>query len=496
MPEITATFFFMGTGHEVGRQFGTNRHDHLFTALQRLLAGAPPIYAGPGAPQGAPGGYGKARGIGFGTGWQDNVNATLAALTARQAEAPPLQGINLVGHSRGAVTCIMVAHALAADANFRAIPVNIFAIDPVPGGYSDFVSLSLPGNPYELPANVRDYTSILMENAGTPFFACLAEGHNLRSLGAGTRITQYPMPGKHGDAVKTDTNAYPLSRISAHLVASFLLDNRSPANLMIIDLLRDDDELVEDYAIVALDRLERGKSKGAAASWLVSRWLVPPLWRNDRSRLVRNDYRAHPFYVNAHHAGLFNGCCGLIAQRIARHNWIGRGDFERFSQRFPRTYDLLEQTGFARSLDDPATMTPADRFVFALGDLNIHELEVRPASASMRPLCAALETQISTAVARTNVPNTLGAGRVFSPEDWTRATRVTFGARGDQVAIIDRLLPAFHAYAGRGNIGAALRIACWMAEQAEEHLRTKPTSNRRTGMVQLAKQLYQLLPTA
>jgi hypothetical protein len=35
-----------------------------------------------------------------------------------------------------------------------------------------------------------------------------------------------------------------------------------------------------------------------------------------------------------------------------------------------------------------------------------------------------------------------------------------------------------------------------MAEQAEEHLRTKPTSNRRTGMVQLAKQLYQLLPSS
>ncbi len=111
-------------------------------------------------------------------------------------------------------------------------------------------------------------------------------------------------------------------------------------------------------------------------------------------------------------------------------------------------------------------------------------------------ISAALETQIRTAVARTNIPNTLGVGRLFSPEEWTRETRVTFGSRGDQVAAIDQLLPAFHGYVGRGNTGAAVRIAAWMAEQAEEHLRTKPTSNRRTGMVQLAKQLYQLLPSS
>jgi hypothetical protein len=61
--------------------------------------------------------------------------------------------------------------------------------------------MSHPGSPFTLPTNVNDYTAILMENAGTAFFACLAEGKNLRSLGAGTRVTQYPMPGKHGDAV-------------------------------------------------------------------------------------------------------------------------------------------------------------------------------------------------------------------------------------------------------------------------------------------------------
>ena len=93
-----------------------------------------------------------------------------------------------MGHSRGAVTCIMLAHAMAATAVLRAIRVNIFAIDPVPGGYSDFSFGA--GSPFEIPSNVREYTSILMENAGDPFFACLSEGRNLRKLG-NTNITQY-----------------------------------------------------------------------------------------------------------------------------------------------------------------------------------------------------------------------------------------------------------------------------------------------------------------
>ena len=43
--------------------------------------------------------------------------------------------INLVGHSRGSITCYKIANALLHDQYpaIRTIPVNIFAIDPVPG---------------------------------------------------------------------------------------------------------------------------------------------------------------------------------------------------------------------------------------------------------------------------------------------------------------------------------------------------------------------------
>ena len=492
-----ATLFFMGTGHEVGREFLNKQtgvsHHHLFTLMNRSLTDSRQIKGGPGSKD-KPGGYGKVRGVGFGTGWQNNVAETIASLQERQQLAPPLTSVNLVGHSRGAVTCIMLAHAMAATAGLQAIRANIFAIDPVPGGYSDF-SFGV-GSPFEIPSNVREYTSILMENAGDPFFACLSEGRNLRKLG-NTNITQYPLPGKHGDATKSDFAVYPTARISAHLLASFLTDNGSSAEIAILDWIREDRELVEDYATLALQRMTKKQAKKAATSWGISRWVFPPLWLNDRSRLIKNDYRSHPFYVNAHHAGLFNGGCGLVVERIDKHGWIRRTDFTRFSNEFPRNYELLVAIGAARSLDDPATMTSDDRLWLQLQNAPlIYTLEVRPANDQIRVVSDRLVTQIAEAVRGENVANSKAKGQVFTLGEWEQATKVFFGSRGDQVATIDRLLPFYHAYRRAGNEASWIRIACWIGELAEEHLRTKQTSDRRNGMVQLAKQIYNALPTA
>ena len=175
-----ATLFFMGTGHEVGREFLNKQtgvsHHHLFTLMNRSLTDSRQIKGGPGSKD-KPGGYGKVRGVGFGTGWQTTVAETIASLQERQQRPPPLTSVNLVGHSRGAVTCIMLAHAMAATAGLQSIRVNIFAIDPVPGGYPDF-SFGV-GSPFEIPSNLHEYTPILLENSTRTFFVCLRAGVTL-----------------------------------------------------------------------------------------------------------------------------------------------------------------------------------------------------------------------------------------------------------------------------------------------------------------------------
>ena len=77
----------------------------------------------------------------------------LALHGANLAAASGARRFNFIGHSRGAVECIMAAWFLYAYGR-REIPVSIFAIDPVPG----------PGNWYgiltQLPPNVAHYAGV------------------------------------------------------------------------------------------------------------------------------------------------------------------------------------------------------------------------------------------------------------------------------------------------------------------------------------------------
>ncbi len=88
-----------------------------------------------------------------GAGWS---MPALALHGANLSAASGAQMYNLIGHSRGAVECIMAAWFLYAygDETVRNTPVNIIAIDPVPG----------PGEWYgiltQLPPNVVNYVGI------------------------------------------------------------------------------------------------------------------------------------------------------------------------------------------------------------------------------------------------------------------------------------------------------------------------------------------------
>lgn len=82
--------------------------------------------------------------------------AALALHAANKAASSKSDQYNFIGHSRGAVECIMTAWFLYAygDEKIRNTPINIFAIDPVPG----------PGDWYgiltQLPPNVNKYVGI------------------------------------------------------------------------------------------------------------------------------------------------------------------------------------------------------------------------------------------------------------------------------------------------------------------------------------------------
>src|SRR5215472_3184242 len=102
------------------------------------------------------------RGVVTGYGWEHNVEHTMAVLGAT-IDLP--RTINMVGWSRGAITCFMIANALHQNPRTSGIEVNIFALDPVPG----------PGNfddpdKVTLPANVRHYAAVAQQDERRKIF--------------------------------------------------------------------------------------------------------------------------------------------------------------------------------------------------------------------------------------------------------------------------------------------------------------------------------------
>ena len=98
--------------------------------------------------------------------------------------------INLVGWSRGGISCHMLANALFNDSALKNIPVNIFAVDPVPG-IGNFQEHRI-----RLNANVKEYVGFYARDERSKGFSCV-----IPQTATGTRTHIFPMPGRHATLV-------------------------------------------------------------------------------------------------------------------------------------------------------------------------------------------------------------------------------------------------------------------------------------------------------
>ncbi len=125
------------TIYNCGTGYNRSAND-IVARLNRETASAHIIHDGPGSggfvPGGGhnPGGKTTLGGLIGGSGVDANVASGVAAVKQSLLSGPIL--VNMCGWSRGAVTCFKIASALAEDPSTKNIKVNIFAVDPVPGG--------------------------------------------------------------------------------------------------------------------------------------------------------------------------------------------------------------------------------------------------------------------------------------------------------------------------------------------------------------------------
>jgi hypothetical protein len=168
------------------------------------------------------------RGIKSGTGGgvQENVDNTVELIRALNLAGHKPEAINMLGWSRGAVTCIRIAWKLfqSQDANMRQIPINIFAVDPVAGaGHSTEVDATT------VTPNVRNYFATLATGELRRFFKPIA-GHRLHVASvAQTKAWVVPMPGHHSDTAKMDNN---IGKLVFNLAYRFLNGCGTPVPAM------------------------------------------------------------------------------------------------------------------------------------------------------------------------------------------------------------------------------------------------------------------------
>lgn len=119
--------------------------------------------------------------------WNNNVNSAMDYIRQKHQENPNIE-IEVVGWSRGAVTTYMLANKLEKE--YPDIPVNILAIDPVPGPQNfgpEQVSLN---------KNVKNLAVFLAGDDRTPGFTSL-----IPKCHVGTNLQVVEVPGNHSTVV-------------------------------------------------------------------------------------------------------------------------------------------------------------------------------------------------------------------------------------------------------------------------------------------------------
>jgi hypothetical protein len=267
--------------------------------------------------------FAETRGVTDGYGWEDNVAHTMAVLDAT-IDLP--HTINMVGWSRGAITCFMTANALYDNPRTRGIDVNIFALDPVPG----------PGNfddpnKVTLPPNVKHYAAVVQEDERRKIFKpTLIDGDHI----SGVKTKFYYMPGGHSTAVFRAKSEVGL--IAAFLAHHFVQKHGTQLTTPIRLTPRD---LCELYAKIRMS-IATYRRMGGGFLQLLGR----------QRRVVQNRFQDTSYFINDHHASQFRKTFPQVwAALDLGISILGRSTFlselRMLRSNAPTTYSSLQSAG-------------------------------------------------------------------------------------------------------------------------------------------------------
>jgi hypothetical protein len=252
----------------------------------------------------------KQMGLALGRGWEDNVYKVVWMITHLKFEmGQPIDTVNLVGWSRGAVTCLKIANKLF-EVFEDTINVNIMAIDPVPGGYNTKTTDIIA-----IPANVRNYLAILALDADGGNFlptdrsimkllapksqlGINGNPDSLNPLSIKPHVHFLPIPGNHTDVVNVKLSSVLVknSAILCRHIAWKFLTAHGTGLVKNFDLSNTKINGLYDEMLSKLPNIAKAASTVGFLSPIEG-------WKTERLvRKNRGDYVNEPSkYINEHH---------------------------------------------------------------------------------------------------------------------------------------------------------------------------------------------------
>jgi hypothetical protein len=229
-----------------------------------------------------------------GHGWDDNIRHAIATLAT---VFPNLTGtVNMIGWSRGAVTCLRMANWMKEFLG-TGLRVNIFAIDPVAGLDA---GLRLKDT-YTIADNVDSYVGILALDEARGDFAPQDLSRIRIEDPITTNVAFLPFPGVHNTPVLLKNSRLPeVTRMVRFLGWKFLKKLKT-------HFLRDETvySLVQQCEMYANMLLKREAYKALMKKTFMAKQsggIVERALRLNRAQYVYGDLH---FFINEHHRACF-----------------------------------------------------------------------------------------------------------------------------------------------------------------------------------------------
>jgi hypothetical protein len=227
---------------------------------------------------------------------------------------PPITKINMVGWSRGAVTCLRQANFL--QNHWPGIEVNIFGIDPVAGLGQDTDDGDYASN--SIPNNVNKYIFVVAASEDRFAFPPLPLPEQY------WKYICLPFPGDHSNVAKTDNSS---GKVTAHLCYKFLkqmgsLESNGPSlrDRMKRELCLSEKDILSEYdKLLGSIRVNKSPNPGkvvlghGAATFAMG---LATSWETGRGGQPFTD----KFFINQHHKKVFESLHERTYKELCAHN--------------------------------------------------------------------------------------------------------------------------------------------------------------------------------